>query len=116
MSVINCKVKFIRPKYQNLKQWTEDINNVYIGRRGIVFIDNERFPKKDSPFCNPFKMGKNSSRDEVIKKYKEYILIKIEKEPELKNELILMKGKNLGCWCHPESCHGDILLELINSL
>ena len=116
MSVINCKVKFIRPKYQNLKQWTEDINNVYIGRRGIVFIDNERFPKKDSPFCNPFKIGKNSLRDEVIKKYKEYILIKIEKEPELKNELILMKGKKLGCWCHPESCHGDILLELINSL
>lgn len=24
-----------------------------------------------------------------------------------------MKGKNLGCWCHPEPCHEDILLELI---
>ena len=42
--------------------------------------------------------------------------MKIEKEPELKSKLILMKRKNLGCWCHPEYCHGDILLELINSL
>ena len=25
-----------------------------------------------------------------------------------------MKGKNLGCWCNPEPCHGDVLLELID--
>jgi len=25
-----------------------------------------------------------------------------------------MKGKNLGCWCFPEPCHGNVLLELID--
>ncbi len=25
-----------------------------------------------------------------------------------------MKGKNLGCWCAPEPCHGNILLELLS--
>lgn len=24
-----------------------------------------------------------------------------------------LEGKNLGCWCKPEACHGDILVELI---
>jgi hypothetical protein len=38
----------LRPKYKNLKEWCEDKNNVYIRRGGIVFIDNERYPKSDS--------------------------------------------------------------------
>ena len=116
MSVINCKVKFIRPEYQNLKHWIEDKNNLYIGRAGIVFIDKERFPKKSSPFCNIFKIGRDGTREEVTQKYQQYITEKIKNEPELKNELISMKGKNLGCWCKPEPCHGDYLLQLINSL
>ena len=36
---VNCKVKFIRPQYKNLKEWVENENNVYIGRAGVVFID-----------------------------------------------------------------------------
>jgi hypothetical protein len=28
--VVNCKVKFIRPQYDNLEEWTRDLNNVYI--------------------------------------------------------------------------------------
>ena len=116
MSVVNCKVKFIRPKYKNLEEWIKDENNVYIGRAGIVFINKERFPKKSSPFCNIFKVGRNGTRDEVIEKYRVYIIRKIEDEPSLNNILKNMKGKNLGCWCHPEPCHGDILLELINDL
>ena len=116
MSVVNCKVKHIRPQYQNLQEWMNDDNNVYIGRAGIVFIDKVRFPKQSSPFCNVFKVGKDGTRDDVIKKYRTYITDKLKKEPELKKELIKMKGKNLGCWCHPEPCHGDVLLDLIDSI
>ena len=42
-----------------------------------------------------------------------YIKEKLDKDPILRQELLEMKGKNLGCWCHPESCHGNVLLELI---
>lgn len=24
-----------------------------------------------------------------------------------------LRGKTLGCWCHPKKCHGEILLELL---
>lgn len=33
---------------------------------------------------------------------------------QLLNDLHELKGKTLGCWCHPYPCHGDVLLKLIN--
>ena len=116
MSVSNCKVKYIRPTYNNLKEWMDDVNNVYIGRAGVVFIDKQRFPKTSSNFANPFKIGKDGDRDDVIKKYKVYITEKLENNISLKNELLTLKGKNLGCWCHPEPCHGDVLLEILETI
>lgn len=53
-----------------------------------------------------------SSREEAVAKYKEYIL----NNPQLLKELPKLKGKVLGCWCKPQSCHGDILAELANNL
>jgi hypothetical protein len=54
---------------------------------------------------------KVSSREEAIECYKNYI----ESTPLLlqaaKDEL---KGKNLGCHCHPKPCHGDVLLKIAN--
>lgn len=119
MSVVNCKVKYIRPEYNNLKEWMDDDRNAYIGRSGIVFILNEhsnkkeRFPKQSSKFANPYKVGRDGTREVVIQKYKHYIESRLEAHPGLYQELLELKGKNLGCWCHPEPCHGDVLLELI---
>ena len=39
---------------------------------------------------------------------------KINNDDNLKKKLLKLKGKNLGCWCHPEACHGDILIKLID--
>jgi len=113
--VVNVKVNYIRPKYNNLKEWMNDSNNIYIGRSGIVFIDGERYPKTNSIFCNPFKISLNEgiNREEVIKKYKEYIIKRLESDSSLVELLKTYKGKTLGCWCKPEQCHGDILVELI---
>lgn len=110
MSVVNCKVKFIRPKYNDLKEWCEDNNNVYIGRRGVVFIDKQRYPSDENIWANPFKVGKHGTREQVIEKYRRMI----NQSPELMKELELLRGKNLGCWCAPERCHGDVLLEILN--
>jgi hypothetical protein len=106
-------VKNIRPKYENLKDWINDPNNIYIARKGVIFIEGKRFPPFSSPFANPFKISELESREEVIVKYKEYISKKLENNTELQTELIAMKGKNLGCWCFPEKCHGDVVLEMI---
>lgn len=118
-SVVNVKVKYIRPEYENLKEWCEDPNNVYIGRKGIVFIKDkvsnkkERYPKQNSPFANPFKVGKDGKREEVLEKYELYLQDQIKNNIITKEMLLTLKDKNLGCWCKPEPCHGDILIKYI---
>jgi len=113
--VVNVKVKYIRPTYMDLEKWMQDPDNVYIGRAGIVFINGERFPKKPSIFHNPFKIKPSITRENVIDKYREYIKEKC-KNPEFQAELEKLRGKNLGCWCAPDPCHGHVLLELLNNL
>lgn len=58
---------------------------------------------------NPFTIGKDGNREEVIRKFKEWILT----QPRLLNDLDELDGKVLGCWCHPKPCHGDVLIELL---
>ena len=50
------------------------------------------------------------TKEEALSKYKEYVLA----SPELMNSLDELYGKVLGCFCKPDKCHGDILLELIS--
>lgn len=49
------------------------------------------------------------SKEEALAKYKEYVLA----SPELMNSLDELEGKTLGCFCKPDLCHGDVLLELL---
>ena len=72
--------------------------DVYIGR-GL-----------GSKWGNPFEIGPDGNRAEVIEKYRAWILT----QPELLSQLDELKGKVLGCWCSPLPCHGDVLVELIN--
>jgi len=112
-TVSNVKVAHIRPEYNDLNEWMRDSNNVYIGRRGIVFINGTRFPLMDSVWCNPYKIEKHGDRDEVLALYKEYILDKINNDDVALELLLFLRGKNLGCWCAPEPCHGNILKDII---
>lgn len=68
--------------------------DVYIGRPSI--------------WGNPFKLGEDGSREEVIDKYHRWILT----QPLLLLQLHELRGKTLGCWCRPRYCHGDILAML----
>ena len=72
--------------------------DVYIGR--------------PSKWGNPFEIGKDGTRYEVIQKYRYYI----ENNKDLLDSLKDLKWKTLGCFCKPEMCHGDILVELVSVL
>ena len=116
----NVKVAYIRTDllvpHQNLKEWCEDENNVYIGRSGIVFVDvgggkKERYPKHNSKFFNPYRVNKSCSRNQAVRKYNENVLLKFSD-----NEILGLAYKNIGCWCHPELCHGDAIIERYKSI
>ena len=121
-TVCNVKVKYLRPACKDLKDWTNGSDNVYIGRAGVVFVNGERFPKKQSIWANPFKVGRDGSLAVILKKYQQYIAGKIKMEPNIYN-IEELRGRNLGCWCVPAAstldseptvCHGQILLRLLH--
>ena len=64
---------------------------------------------RPSKWGNPFRIGKDGSREDVILKYRNWILANSNLMAQLPLEL---KGKTLGCWCKPNACHGDVLAEL----
>lgn len=71
--------------------------DVYIGRPGI--------------WGNPFRIGVDGSREEVIEKYRMYI----QSRPDLLERVSTLRGKVLGCFCKPLACHGDVLAELADN-
>jgi hypothetical protein len=82
------------------------------GKTRVVHCKKEPFDVyigRPSKWGNPFKIGIDGSRQEVIQKYKEMIIVDIELIKQIPLEL---KGKTLGCWCKPYPCHGDVLAEL----
>ncbi len=66
---------------------------------------------RGSAFGNPFVIGKDGSRDEVIRKYIELYSDNSDFIAKVRREL---RGKDLVCFCSPALCHGDWLLEIAN--
>lgn len=71
--------------------------DVYIGRPGF--------------WGNPFVIGKDGNRAEVIAKYRRWLMERPDRIERAKREL---RGKVLGCFCAPLACHGDVLAEVAN--
>ena len=71
---------------------------------GAVYIG------RPSKWGNPFVIGKDGTRNEVIAKYRTHLL----RDARLMATLPELRGKDLVCWCAPCACHGDVLLELAN--
>ena len=53
-----------------------------------------------------------ANREEAIAAYREWITQGNGKH--LLNDLHELQGKTLGCFCKPQACHGDVLVELPN--
>jgi len=77
--------------------WREEVCDVRIDRPSI--------------WGNPFKIGPDGTRHQVIQKYRAWILT----QPHLLARLPELRGKTLGCWCAPRPCHGDVLAELADA-
>lgn len=88
--VVHCK----RAKY-----------DVYIGR------DVRSLGLADDGWGNPFIIGRDGTREEVLEQYRVWVL----QQKWLMARVHELKGKTLGCWCAPLACHGDILAELADA-
>ena len=71
------------------------------------------FIGRPSPYGNPFKIGRDGTRDEVIAKFRAYARTAVA-NGELDLEPLV--GQVLGCYCKPEACHGDVLAEMVGAM
>ena len=65
---------------------------------------------------NPFTIGVDGSREEVITLYKKYLWTVFKRGDITSEQVLSLKGKRLGCFCKPKACHGDVLVGLVNYL
>ncbi len=81
---------------------------------------------RGTPLGNPFKIGEDGSREQVIAKYRSYLWRAIQGHEltictELNRLYKIWQDKGiltLKCCCRPEACHGDVIkacLEWIRS-
>lgn len=91
------------PKVWNKRETNIPAGAVYIGRlRGGI----------PGWFGNPYRIGMDGDRVAVIEKFRAYVLARPDHLTKIRSEL---RGKDLVCWCAPEPCHGDVLLEIANA-
>ena len=87
---------------------------------GMKKIESEFFIGRPSPLGNPYKIGRDGNREEVIKKYRAWLWYKIQKKDEkICSELRKIKQASLEgsvhliCSCKPLPCHGDVIKSCI---
>jgi len=95
---------FKKTKVVNLYKEPYDI---YIGRPGKGL---------SGYFGNPVRLQPNESRGSTLSRFREYFFTRLDQDPEFKAHIMTLKGKTLGCFCKPNACHGDIIVEYLNSI
>ena len=105
--IINCKKQELNKRgIRDFSEWIQNSSVLYIGRDMTRYIPNTI----GSKWGNPFNVNKYG-RDKCLELYENHI----RTTPELWNSVDELKNyTELGCWCKPEPCHGDILLKLID--
>lgn len=85
---------------------------------------------KESRWGNPYRIGEDGTRQEVLEKYEaaaRHWLEDAHEGPTLREELLELRGETLACWCcEPRDrilttedetvCHAQIILRLADEL
>jgi hypothetical protein len=109
--VLNISIPDSPPTLLNLyhvgdiKKWMENPHNLYIGR-------SCRSYNKASYWQNTFRISSFCSRTESLANFKS----SLQQNVEMRSKISTLANKNLGCWCFPQPCHGDILINFFLDL
>lgn len=85
--------------------------DVYIGRA------NGRYHLRGSSYANPFVIGRDGDRAEVIARFERWARTSPDAAARwIREHVAELDGLTLGCWCDGEArgepCHGDVLLRM----
>lgn len=103
--VVSIRTADLRKRgIQNFIEWSRRPDAFYVGRRVRAVIGTY-----DSVWRNTFPVS--LGRDECIAMYKNDLQRVLERRVSLDD----LAGMELGCWCFPKACHGDVLADLVNA-
>lgn len=75
---------------------------------------------RTTQFGNPFRIGeydfylkRELTREDSIMLFQKRFGRMIKNYPVFRAAVEKLKGRRLGCWCKPLSCHGDIYVEYL---
>lgn len=74
--------------------------------------DGSIYIGRPSKWGNPFVIGADGNRKDVLDKYENYLRANVE----LMACIHELEGKNLVCWCRPVPCHGDVIIKILEEL
>ena len=87
---------------------------------GMKIDGSEFFIGRPSPLGNPYKIGRDGNREEVIRKYRAWLWSQIRnKNKKVLSELRKIKESALSgnvyliCYCKPLKCHGDVIKSCV---
>src|SRR5574337_1336593 len=64
---------------------------------------------RGTPYGNPFIMGKDGTRDEIVEMFELYARWRMKIQPRWLDRIV---DRDVLCCCAPEKCHGDVLVKL----
>lgn len=93
------------PKVYNKREKNIPPGAVYIGRPSAYGNPFTHIPKgTQAQFVV-------RDRNEAVDEYRKWLLAQPDLVARVQRELY---GKDLVCWCSPQRCHGDVLVEVAN--
>ncbi len=101
------KPKVTRSSPRSVEKTTTAVN-INKGIRCEVYVG------RGTPFGNPYVIGQDGDRDEVIRKYQIHFYEKLKIDPNFKKQVQALKGRVLGCHCVPMRCHTEVLIEYLD--
>ena len=75
--------------------------------------DFDIYAGRPSILGNPFFIGRDGTRDEVVAKYESYAWERLQHDGAFRMALLACEGLRVACWCHPQNCHVMAIGRLI---
>ena len=80
-------------------------------RKLELFGTYEVLVDRTTEWGNPFVLGKDGNRSEVIQKHHDWLWEALKANEVSLEDLADLDGKVLACWCAPLACHASTLLK-----
>jgi hypothetical protein len=122
ISIVDGKFVHLTPEVKSspikVKNWAKMSDrakvHAYVGRK------NRSVPStlhgSDGSYGNPFIIGRDGTREDVIEKFEAFISSDAPKAKEMRKKIQSnLRGLTLACWCGDKPCHGTIIARIANS-